>query len=108
MGEPVKIVDLARTMIRMSGKDLKEIRIEFSGLRPGEKLYEELLSDSDRTLQTPVQRLLLARLDDNAANAGVDRVIEAARMPDTRPDDEARQMLRNLLGPEFQSASRGS
>jgi FlaA1/EpsC-like NDP-sugar epimerase len=43
MGEPIKIVDLAKKMIELSGKD--DIQIEFSGLRPGEKLYEELLID---------------------------------------------------------------
>ena len=46
MGEPIKIVDLAKKMITLSGKN--EINIEFTGLRPGEKLYEELLiNDSD-------------------------------------------------------------
>ena len=46
MGEPIKIVDLAKKMIELSGKE--DIQIEYSGLRPGEKLYEELLiSDSD-------------------------------------------------------------
>ena len=43
MGEPIKIVDLAKRMIELSGKE--DVQIEFSGLRPGEKLYEELLID---------------------------------------------------------------
>ena len=51
MGEPVKIVDLARQMIRLYGKE-DEVRIEFCGLRPGEKLYEELLiDDSEKKTQ---------------------------------------------------------
>ncbi len=63
MGEPVRIVDLARDMIRLSGFSEEDIRIEFTGLRPGEKLYEELLTDSEQTLPTPHEKLRVANAD---------------------------------------------
>ncbi len=61
MGEPVKIAELARLMIRLSGADEDRIRIEYSGLRPGEKLYEELLADDESTLPTPHPKLRVAK-----------------------------------------------
>ncbi|MCX7196139.1 MAG: nucleoside-diphosphate sugar epimerase/dehydratase [Proteobacteria bacterium] len=61
MGDPVKIVDLANDLIRLSGLSKDDIRIEFTGLRLGEKLYEELLADNEHTLPTPHTKLRIAQ-----------------------------------------------
>ena len=63
MGEPVRIVDLARDMIRLSGHRPGDIAITFTGLRPGEKLYEELLADADTTVPTHVPRIFIAKIN---------------------------------------------
>jgi len=61
MGEPVKIACLAADMIRLSGLQPDEIKIEYVGLRPGEKLYEELLADDEHTMPTPHEKLRIAQ-----------------------------------------------
>ena len=61
MGKPVKIVDLAREMIRLSGFNETQIGIKFTGLRPGEKLYEELLANDELTQTTPHAKLRIAK-----------------------------------------------
>jgi FlaA1/EpsC-like NDP-sugar epimerase len=66
MGEPIQIVQLARDMIRLSGHSEEDIKIVFTGLRPGEKLFEELLADTDQTLPSAHPRLRIAQLQQHA------------------------------------------
>lgn len=62
MGEPVKIVDLAKNMIRLSGYTENEIKIVESGIRPGEKLYEELLLDKERNDQAVFEKIFVGNI----------------------------------------------
>ena len=98
MGEPVKIVDLARDLIRLSGHTQDEIAIEFSGLRPGEKLFEELLADEDATMATDVPRLRIARLE--RLPQGLDELLILAGDSGAAPDDRAVRdaLLRSVPG----------
>lgn len=106
MGEPVKIVDLARNMIRLSGYAEEEIRIEFSGLRPGEKLYEELLADTEATRETPHPKLRVAR-----SRPVTNDFLEALRawleQPGPVSDDAVRARLVTWI-PEYVPANNGN
>ena len=63
MGKSIKIVDLAKKMIKLSGLDLgRDIQIVFTGLRPGEKLYEELLNNKENTLPTKNDKIMVAQV----------------------------------------------
>ena len=100
MGKSVKIADLAREMIRLSGHTEVEIPIVFSGLRPGAKLYEELLADADTTLPTPHPRLRLARLRDELPADWIERMLALADDESATTPATLRARLRDLV-PEY-------
>ena len=96
MGDPVKIADLARSLIRLSGLSESDIRIDFTGLRPGEKLYEELLTDDEHTLQTPHPKLRIAKVRPPENGALIDRVMEWLSTAKAT-DDEVRERLQSWI-----------
>ena len=103
MGEPVRIAELARLMIRLSGADEDRIRIEYTGLRPGEKLYEELLADDESTLPTPHPKLRVAKA--RAADAGWHReCMEWLARADSCDEAGVKARLKNWV-PEYQPES---
>ena len=86
MGKPVKIIDLATKMIRLAGLvPEKDIKIKIIGLRPGEKLYEELLNDSSKTLPTHNSKIVIAEdicTDYSSLSKEIDDLIAMAKFSD--------------------------
>jgi FlaA1/EpsC-like NDP-sugar epimerase len=107
MGEPVRIVDLARDMIKLSGFSEEDIRIEITGLRPGEKLYEELLSDRESTLPTPHPKLRIAKAGEAPGEIWLAEVEAWLSQPRSPNDDEVKRDLGGRV-PEYRPATAGS
>ena len=99
MGEPMKIVELARMLIRLSGKTEQEIPISFTGLRPGEKLYEELLADDETTEPTPHPKLRVAKT--SSPSPAIDLIAQWIDAVGPSPaGNEVRQWLKQQV-PEY-------
>lgn len=103
MGKPVKIADLARRMIELAGLvPDKDIKIEFTGLRPGEKLYEELLATKENTLPTPNEKIFRAHVreyDRAEVVAGIEHLKKIAETVDRM---ETVRCMKQIV-PEFKS-----
>jgi FlaA1/EpsC-like NDP-sugar epimerase len=84
MGVPIKIVDLAKNLIRLSG--LHDVQINFTGMRPGEKLHEELMSDVEETVPTEVAKIRVVQTDEQEASllkVGLGQLAAAVAMGDS-------------------------
>lgn len=102
MGQPVKIADLARKMIKLSGLEPDgDIKIEYSGLRPGEKLYEELLNNAENTMATYHEKILIAKTR-NIEYASLSLQIDALITPAKNQDSVVEVVAAmKVLVPEF-------
>jgi len=107
MGEPVRIFDLAEQMIRLAGLTPgKDIQIEFTGTRPGEKLFEEMFHDGETLIQTGCEGILLAapRVVDMDAIA---EAIETLRRAAAKADAETAMRIIRTLVPEYEEVENG-
>lgn len=103
MGEPVKIIDLAKKMIRLAGfTPDKEIKIKIIGLRPGEKLYEELLNDTSKTLPTHNDKIMIAQDVSDDFEHISSAVSDLAEQAQNLPHEEIVIRMKRLV-PEFKS-----
>ncbi|WP_242919227.1 polysaccharide biosynthesis protein [Pontibacter liquoris] len=102
MGQPVKIVDLARKMIKLAGFTEQEIEIVYSGLRPGEKLYEELLNEEELTIPTHHSKIKISKVREYAYEQVVSDVSELLDF--NKNSDELKAVSKmKLIVPEFLS-----
>jgi FlaA1/EpsC-like NDP-sugar epimerase len=105
MGEPVKIADLARQMIKLSGYEPdKDIKIEYTGLRPGEKLYEELLTDKEKTLPTYNRKVKIAEVADFDHEATLAKTVSLLQSCYRLSEEELVRKLSAIV-PEYNSSN---
>ena len=103
MGKSVKIVGLAKKMIKLSGLELgKDIQIIFTGLRPGEKLFEELLNDEENTIQTHHPQIMKAKVAEVNFEKLSEKIDEIINSFDTQDNDIIVGLMKSLV-PEFKS-----
>jgi FlaA1/EpsC-like NDP-sugar epimerase len=103
MGEPVKIVDLARDLVRLSGLSLNDIEIRYTGLRLGEKLYEELVLEDEVAQKTHHRKIFIGRIKSckfEEINAAIDDLQAVA---DSSDAGRILQKLKSIV-PEYQAA----
>ncbi len=103
MGRSIKIVDLARKMIKLSGlEEGKDIQIVYTGLRPGEKLFEELLADTENTLPTHHSQILIGKVREYEYEQVSEVIKNLIGLFDTQDNEKIVQCMKTLV-PEFKS-----
>ncbi|MGE0089471.1 MAG: polysaccharide biosynthesis protein [Bacteroidales bacterium] len=103
MGKSVKIVDLAKKMIKLSGLEIgKDIQIKFTGLRPGEKLYEELLCDKENTIPTYHSKIMIAQVPNSNFETIKERIVELIKLQKKHNNFEIVRKMKEIV-PEFKS-----
>jgi FlaA1/EpsC-like NDP-sugar epimerase len=103
MGKSVKIVDLAKKMIKLSGLTIdKDIRIAFTGLRPGEKLYEELLANEENTVPTHHKQIMIAKVKEYDFETVSSEVHELIALFNKQDNQQLVKKMKMLV-PEFKS-----
>lgn len=107
MGDSVKIIDLARNMIKLSGmQEGRDIEIKITGLRPGEKLFEEVLSDKENTLQTPHEKILIAKVIELSYDEISVHIEELIQLFDEQNNEKIVKKLLNIIPEYIPSANR--
>lgn len=105
MGESIKIYDLAKQMIKLSGLEIgKDIEIEITGLRPGEKLYEELLTSEENTITTHHPKILRAKVQSSDYQSIAEQTTELIDLFDNQDNAMIVQKLKTIV-PEYVSAN---
>jgi FlaA1/EpsC-like NDP-sugar epimerase len=103
MGESVKIVDLAKKMIKLSGLELgKDIQLVYTGLRPGEKLYEELLANEENTMATHHPKIMIANVREHEFSLVQEQMMELFKFYD-RGEEERMVIQMKRMVPEYKS-----
>lgn len=105
MGEPVKIVELAKNMIRLAGLEVdKDIQIQFVGLRPGEKLYEELLNNEENTIPTIHKKIFLAKVRSYIYASVLSDLEELKKLSESMNKESTVSYMKKMV-PEFKSCN---
>ena len=103
MGKPVKIIDLAKKMIQLAGYEpYKDIDIQVVGLRPGEKLYEELLNDTSKTMPTHHEKIMISEETDENYDNNILEISSLIELSKWSSDEEIVSKMKAII-PEFKS-----